>query len=146
MNPKKLTRGAFYVLFVVAGAFALYLLTDLTIRYWDVASHVLLAIAISGAVVGLINLAFWAFNDYEKPEPFTYHPMPPFYPTPDYYTSEEYGLLSDGRAAVPTYDNSKFIGRFPENPFLNERVGDYRWGKSDHGDWIWLYDPMIVED
>lgn len=146
MTPKKFTRGAFYVLFGVAGGFALYLLTDLAIRYWDAASHVLLALAISGAVVGLFKLGFWAFDDYEKPEYFKYSPMPTTYPVPNYFDSEEAGLLSDGRAATPLYRNNKFMGRVPEKPFLNERVGDYRWGKSHHGDWVWIYDPMIVEE
>ena len=146
MTPKKFTRGAFYALFIAVGLVALYYIVDLCFRYWDLAFRVILAVAIAGGFLLLFKLANWAFDDYEKPEYFKYSPMPANYQTPNYFDSEEAGLLSDGRAATPLYRNNKFLGRVPQKPFLNERVGDYRWGKSHHGDWVWIYDPVIVEN
>lgn len=115
MTPKKFTRGAFYVLFGVAGVFALYLLTDITIRYWDVASHVLLALAISGAVVGLFKLANWAFT-----------------PPRQYRDS----------STTPTYANNKFLGDFPNYPTPGTTVGEYTYSPSpkDPKTFIWKKD------
>lgn len=144
MTPKKFTRGFFYALLFVGAVSILYMLTDIAIRHWDVASDVLLILGVCLGVLGLVQLARWAFSE-EKPYPFQYKTMPPSYPVPDYFDSEEAGRLSDGRDATPLYNNGKFMGRVPQKPFLDERVGDYRWGKSHHGDWVWIYDPMIIE-
>lgn len=144
MNAKKFTRGFFYTLLAAGALVILYMLTDIAIRHWDVASDVLLTFGVCLGVLGLVQLARWAFSE-EKPYPFQYKLMPPTYPVPNYFDSEEAGLLSDGRAATPLYSSGKFVGRIPEKPFLDERVGDYRWGKSHHGDWVWIYDPMLIE-
>lgn len=144
MTPKKFTRGIFYVLGTVSLVTILFYVTEFVIRNWSSLWDIFLIFGILGAVYGLFRLAMWAFSE-EKPYPFQYKPMPSNYPTPNYFDSEKAGLLSDGRAATPLYKNNKFMGRVPQKPFLNERVGDYRWGKSHHGDWVWIYDPIIVE-
>lgn len=144
MTPKKFTRGFFYTLFGAFVSAAVVGTVMLFVTEWDSLWVIACAIGVGLGCYLLLKLYNWAFSG-EKPYPFQYSPMPTHYPVPNYFNSEEAGLLSDGRSAVPFYKSGKFAGRLPENPFLDERVGDYRWGKSHHGDWVWIYDPMIIE-
>jgi glucan phosphoethanolaminetransferase (alkaline phosphatase superfamily) len=141
MTPKKFTRWFFYVLGTVAALALLFLIVEFTIRNWNEMRNIVLALVIGLAVAGLFRLGMWAFTpdyNYEK-DPFKGPYRSRIFPTPNYFDSEEYGLLSDGRSAIPHYSNSKFIGRFPENPYAGENIGEYTWGKHSSGSWAWLH-------
>lgn len=146
MTLKKFTRGFFYLIGIAAAAILLYYFIDYSIRYWDEVWNIYLVAAILLSALALFNLARWAFTpDYNyETDPFKGPYRYRIFPLPDYFDSEEAGLLSDGRSAIPHHKNGTFIGRFPETPYADEKIGDYRWGKSyefnSKGEWMWIYE------
>jgi hypothetical protein len=149
MTPKKFTRGFFYVLGVAFTLTLLYLILEFFIRTWSETYPVVLGIVSAAILFGLFRLAQWAFTpDYNyETDPYNGPYRSRIFPTPNYFDSEEAGLLSDGRSATPHYSNGEFIGRFPQKPYADETVGDYRWAKHpEFNSWMWIYegDPKNV--
>lgn len=135
MTPKKFTRGLFYVLAGTGIALALYYIVPGIIRNWSKVSDLFLAIALCGVFYGFFRLFMWAFltdDDTYKPKK-----QPRNWQTPDYYQASAMHL-SDGRSCTPRYYNKEFIGNFPHDPYVGEKIGDYTWGKNDNGLWMWI--------